>query len=173
MKIYVDMDGVLCNFDEQYKLMFGERPAEVKRQEQEFWQNWDRFVLEESFIKLKPMPDAHELIGYLKLLRDSGIPVEILSSSGGKKHHENVRAQKEVWLAANEIDFKPNIVPGGHLKAKYAKGPWYILIDDMDRNIESFEKAGGTGILHTSAHATIRVLEALHYEWRHPSDSII
>ena len=170
MKIYLDIDGVLANFDKRYEELFGVAPSEPTRKEEHFQSNCEAFVMGRNFTTLEELPDARQLLDYAFSL---GVPVEILGSSGGKKFYWNVRAQKLEWLSAHKINCPVHIVPGGHLKARYAYGPWYILIDDTPRVIEGFRKAGGTGILHTSASSTIEQLEKLHYEWRHPSDNIV
>lgn len=173
MIVYLDMDGVLTNFDKRYRELFGIPPEDVSRKEEHFWANWKSFVLGNNFTTLELLPDAKELLDYTKELQESGITIEILSSSGGQQFHDVVKAQKLIWLDKHGITYKANIVPGGHLKAKYALSPWYILVDDTPRVIEGFTNAGGTGILHTSAKETIDQLKKLHYEWRHPADSII
>lgn len=173
MKVYLDMDGVLANFNKKYEELFGVFPEEVSRKEEHFQSNWKAFVLGNNFTQLELMPDAQQLLDYARELEKSGIAVEILSSSGGKEMHDTVRIQKMIWLSKHDITFPINIVPGGHLKAKYALSPWYILVDDTPRVIEGFKNAGGTGILHSSATESISQLQKLHYEWRNPADSII
>jgi hypothetical protein len=39
-----------------------------------------------------------------------------------------------------------------------------ILIDDHKQNIEAFKKAGGLGVVHTSARNTIKELRKLGYK---------
>jgi hypothetical protein len=171
MKIYLDMDGVIANFSKRYEELFGALPAGERRGQAHFDKNWDDFVLGNNFTLLEQMPDAQELIEFVFSL---GVPVEILSSSGGTKYHDAVRAQKIEWLSKHNLFVPKNIVPGGHLKGRYSYGnPWNILIDDTPRVIENYRKSGGTGILHTSAKDTIEQLKKLHYEWSHPEDSII
>lgn len=170
MKIYLDIDGVLANFDKRYEELFGVAPTEPSKKEAHFHENWEAFVTGRNFTTLEELPDARQLLDYVFSL---GVPVEILGSSGGKKFHDIVRAQKLEWLSAHGITCPVHIVPGGHLKARYAYGPWYILVDDTPRVIEGFRKAGGTGILHTSAAESIGQLKKLYSEWKYPVDKII
>jgi hypothetical protein len=155
-KIYLDLDGVMCNFEKRYKEMFGVAPADV-RSFKEFSPNWTKFVEEQQFETLDWYPGAQELLNFI---RQTGLDVEILSSSGGKKYHDQVTAQKMKWLKDHGIDYTPNIVPGRRLKAEYAK-PDTILIDDTPDVIESFDQAGGVGILHKDAEKTIEKLKQL------------
>jgi len=163
MKIYLDLDGVLANFDKQYAILYGERPRDVEKRTKHFYDNWDDFVLGGNFAKLEMLPGAHKLITAVKSI---GVPVEILSSSGGPKHHICVTTQKLAWLRDNGIDFKPNIVPGGWRKAEYAQ-PWHVLVDDSAHVIEPYRKAGGTAILHSdeTVDETVKKLYDLHLEW--------
>lgn len=162
MKIYLDLDGVLANFDSRYEQLFGVRPAEVKARAQHFWNNWSAFVEGDNFASLDWQPGAVDLLAYVASLN---VPVEILSSSGGDKFHDTVVAQKLKWLESKGIPYKANIVPGGAKKAAFAQ-PWHVLIDDTDRVVENYRKAGGTAILHTSASDTIKKLSALYLEWQ-------
>lgn len=162
MKIYLDMDGVLADFDKQYELLFGVRPKEVTKRDEHFHKNWDAFVLDEGFTRLELFPGADRLLKYIESL---DVPVEILSSSGGSKWHLEVTTQKHQWLRTRGIPHRPNIVPGGHKKAEFA-GPWNILVDDTLRVVENYRKAGGTAILHTDADETIVELSKLYLEYQ-------
>ena len=44
-KIYLDMDGVLCDFEKRYKKLFDELP-EYSRRNKEWSENWTTFVEE-------------------------------------------------------------------------------------------------------------------------------
>ena len=44
MKIYLDMDGVLTDFEKKYEELFGVRPDEVQARTKHFWENWQEFV---------------------------------------------------------------------------------------------------------------------------------
>lgn len=144
MKIYLDMDGVLADFDKKYEEAFKVHPNTLKPGSKEGMRNWDAFVYAGLFTTLELMPNAKKLLAFVDSL---DVPVEILSSSGGIRHHDLVYAQKMVWLKANKIAYKPNIVPGGEKKAKFATKT-NILIDDTKRVIDSYRAAGGTAILY-------------------------
>jgi hypothetical protein len=161
MKIYLDMDGVLTDFEKRYVEKFGEFPKEVDRRRKHFWSNWKKFVDDADFETLEKHKHADEL---LQAVRSLKLPVEILSSSGGGYSHEIVTDQKKVWLAKHGIDYVANIVPGGGHKAEFA-GAWNILIDDTEHVIERYRKAGGTAIHHTDIATTIAQLHKLHLEW--------
>ena len=54
-KIYVDMDGVLCNFEKRYKERYGEISETDRRSV--FRSNFADFIATNQFATLEPMPD--------------------------------------------------------------------------------------------------------------------
>jgi hypothetical protein len=162
MKIYLDMDGVLANFDKQYGLLFGVRPTDTENRTKHFWSHWDEFVTGKNFTKLELLPDAKTLMKACDLLK---VPVEILSSTGNEKYYDEIAAQKTEWLKAHGITYKTNFVAGGSKKAQLAD-PWNILVDDTPKVVDAYVKAGGTAILHTDAETTIKQLLKLYLEYQ-------
>jgi hypothetical protein len=162
MKIYLDMDGVLTDFEKRYDELYGIRPSQIKDRSVHFWKHFETFILSGQFKTLDKHKDADKLLHFVHELR---VPVEILSSSGGGKHHEFVTAQKEAWLSNNGITYKANIVPGGSKKTEYAK-PWHILVDDTPHVVEKYRAAGGTAVLHYDIDVTLKELARLHLEWQ-------
>ena len=158
------MDGVLADFDKQYETLFGARPKDIVKRSKHFYRNWDAFVFGGNFTKLQLHPGAIQLLEAVDSLK-LACETQILSSSGGKRHHECVTIQKLSWLRDKNIGYYANIVPGSSLKAAYA-APWHILIDDTDYVIDSYRKAGGTAIHHTDVNSTISKLHELHLEWQ-------
>lgn len=162
MKIYLDMDGVLANFDKQYELLFGAHPTDDEGRTKHFWSHWDEFVSGKNFTKLELMPGAKTLMKACDLLQ---VPVELLTSTGTKQYYDTISAQKIEWLKAHNITYKPNFVAGGSKKAEYAH-PWSILVDDTPKVVDAYVKAGGTAILHKDADTTIKQLLKLYLEYQ-------
>ena len=156
MKIYLDMDGVIANFEKRYIDLFKESPGS-SRDRKEFGKNWTVFVGDNHFESLEWWPGGQELLKYLS---DNKFDVEILTSSGGLKHHDEVTRQKTVWLKDRGITYKVNVVPGRKLKADYAT-PNSIMIDDTLDVITSFSAAGGIGIHHKDIGNTLSLLDIL------------
>jgi FMN phosphatase YigB (HAD superfamily) len=155
-KIYLDMDGVLCDFEKRYFDLFDETPGET-RDKKNFNPNWKSFVKGENFASLDWYPGGKEL---LEFIRTYPVEVEILSSSGGDKFHGEVTVQKLNWMKKHGIRYKANIVPGRRHKKDYAQ-PNTILIDDTEDNIHDFNAAGGHGILHKDVSKTKAQLKKL------------
>ena len=156
-KIFLDLDGVLCDFNKRYGEIFKQKASSSRERGEKHDDNWNHFVEGKNFETLDWYPGGKELLEYIISL---DIPVEILSSSGGRMHHEEVKRQKKVWLKSHGIDFKANIVPGRHLKADYAKSD-IILIDDTKDVIDDFNTAGGIGILHKDTAKTIKTVQSV------------
>lgn len=155
-KIYLDMDGVLCDFEKKYFTLFNETPSET-RDKKTFNPNWKEFVKGENFSKLDWYPGGKELLEFIKQFP---IDVEILSSSGGERFHAEVRTQKINWLRTHGIKYRANIVSGRKHKKDYAT-PETILIDDTEDVVNSFNEAGGHGILHKDIKKTKEKLKKL------------
>lgn len=151
------MDGVLSDFTKRYKELWEINPDQNRERGEKRDHKWDQFVDGNNFETLEWYSGGKELLKYVLSL---DIPVEILSSSGGRRHHESVKMQKEMWLSNNHIDFKANIVPGRALKADYAK-PDVVLIDDTQDVIDDFNMAGGIGILHNDLSKTLKTLQSV------------
>lgn len=151
------MDGVLCDFYKRYHELFNVDLQNKRSHGEKISLEWNKFVDGKNFETLDWHTGGKELLQYVISL---DIPIEILSSSGGRLHHEDVKKQKKVWLKKHYIDFPANIVPGRKLKSTYAK-PDIILIDDTDDVIDGFNMAGGIGILHTDTAKTIKIIKSI------------
>lgn len=147
--LYLDMDGVLCNFDKAYKSL---------RTHAEDGNRFRAAVMEfHIFEDLEFMPDAMELMNYVSKL--DGINIEILTSVGTFDETRGTAAkhQKTKWLDSKNIPYRTNFVRTKHEKANYAT-PTSILIDDSIGCIEPFNAKGGHGILHKTSTESIQVL---------------
>ncbi len=149
--LYLDMDGVLCNFDKAYT-QFDPQKADRKR--------FRQAVMEyRIFEDLEFMPDARELLNHVSKLHS--VNIEILTSMGTFDVEQGFQAkvQKMHWLNKHNIPYKPNFVRSKSEKAKYACST-SILIDDSVGCITPYIEAGGHGILHTNASKTIAILDS-------------
>lgn len=149
--LYLDMDGVLCNFDKAYRV-FDPQKSDRKR--------FAQAVLDyRIFEDLEFMPDAQELLNHVSKLDD--IKIQILTSMGTFDVIQGNAAkyQKMFWLNKHNIPYVPNFVRTKHEKANYAT-PESILIDDSIGCITPFNAAMGHGILHINTKDTIKILDA-------------
>lgn len=143
--IYLDMDGVVCDFQEKFEPL---KPAGVKYDKDIF----AKAVMEKKiFEDLNWMPNGRRLINHVRSI--PGVKVEMLTSVGTHRTEQGAEAarQKTVWLKRHGIDFHPNFVKMFSEKKKYAN-PMSILIDDRPDCALPFSEAGGHGILHDDKH---------------------
>ncbi len=152
-KIFVDMDGVLCDFEKRYNELYG--VIDDKARKTTFKPNFNEFIQTRQFASLEPMSDFLVLKNYLDSL---SVPKEILSSTAYEETYDNISAQKIKWLNDHGVTWKPNFVPGKRHKYKYAT-PDSIIIDDTLSVIEDWRKAGGFAIWHNNALSTISQLK--------------
>jgi len=149
--LYLDMDGVLADFNKEY-VKYDPEKADRKR--------FRSAVMDHNiFEKLDFMPDALQLIRHVSKLQN--IRVEILTSMGTHEPQQAHQAmcQKTAWLKAKNIPYKANFVNNKAQKANYAT-PESILIDDSIGCISPFIAAGGHGILHVNASDSISMLDS-------------
>ena len=151
-KIFLDMDGVLVDFDEQFKELTGQYPKDYESTHttDEFWNEIDNAGV--GFWRgMKWMPGGEALYN-----RTSQFDHVLLSSPS---RSEVSKIGKSLWRR----DKTPNtklILSRSHLKKNYA-APNHILIDDRESNIKQWRDAGGIGILYKSAEQVNKELDKL------------
>jgi len=158
--LYLDMDGVLCNFDKAYRAFDPQKEDRKKFRES--------VMTYKIFEDLEFMSDAQELLNYVSKLEN--INIEILTSMGTYDDIQGNAAkyQKMHWLNKYNIPYKANFVRAKQEKANFAHDR-AILVDDSSGCINPFNVKGGHGILHTKSsdtiqqiHDTIRGIRGLH-----------
>ena len=149
--LYLDMDGVLADFNKEYTKF-----DPLKEDRKKFR---DAVLTHKIFEKLDFLPDTQELLNHVSKLNN--VRVEILTSMGTHEPSQAnaAKEQKLKWLNSKNIPWKANFVHNKQEKAKYAT-PTSILIDDSSGCIGPFIAAGGHGILHSHSSETIRILDS-------------
>ena len=143
--IYVDMDGVVADFD-QFVLENLGRTFDHKvgpKGDDEMW-NFLKSV-PHLYRILKPTPYAHEIMDAAKA---TGSKVEMLTAIPRRTALPGAAQDKIDWMDEHFPNVKVNIGPYSADKWQWA-GPGDILIDDRTDNIKDWvENGGGIGILH-------------------------
>lgn len=156
--IYVDMDGVLCNFLKGASDATGYDLKQHSQWEQIKGTHWKTISKMGSrfWARLPWMPDGKKLWNFVK-------PYEprILSAFPQAEQNKQFAIDgKKEWIRKNLSGVKEINIVRGQEKQNFArKGA--ILIDDSPRNIKQFIQAGGIGILHTDANKTIDILKSI------------
>ena len=153
--IYLDMDGVITDFDKLFYDMTGYKDGRDYEKEfgrEAFWE-----LIEKEGLKFwSEMPwtvDGKKLWNYLREKNVQILSAPAFTIPDSKKG-------KLIWLA-RELSPKPkiNLVKAKN-KQKFANKD-SVLIDDYDRNIKQWKSAGGVAIHHKSAADTIKKLKQL------------
>ena len=150
-KIYLDMDGVLADFDNGLRELLNVTPKPQGHQTQAFQNEmWTKMAEYQHFYRdMKPIAGAIE--GFEALWNKYVNKVEILS--GIPKPHRNITFASEDKLSwvrkyLNE-EITVNLVYRAE-KKNFCKDSSCILIDDYESNIKEWNAAGGSGILFKS-----------------------
>lgn len=149
-QIYIDLDGVLFDFDSYAEQQFGKYIDDAT-----LWKNINNHG--KFFESLPPFENAIELWKSAKALDPDA---KILTATGWR--YEDVTKQKVAACLAHFGIKSSDIitVKSGKDKAAHAK-PNAILVDDMMKNIEAWEDAGGIGIWHCDIVDSILELEMM------------
>ena len=162
--IYLDMDGVLTDFNKRYLELFKIEPDKVPKKN--WTPNWEEFVGGDHFKTLEWHPEGKELYsGVAAYAKDNAIKVHILTSAGGDHMIDSIAWQKRRWLINNKVPHRYlHVVPGKRFKKDFAEST-AILIDDTPKNIVQFREASGHAIHHTgNAKQTLEKLVSGNYE---------
>lgn len=154
MTFYLDLDGVLADFDKaasacmntdniyKYEFVWG-----VKK-------FWDKINSSEAFFaNLEVMPDAWDLMGAVGHLDP------VILTALPHKDAEVVARHKREWVKT-WFGAYPVITCLTSEKPNYCE-PGDILVDDRAINRDAWLAKGGTYIIHTTAERTIGTLQAL------------
>lgn len=148
-QLFVDMDGVLADFDAHYKAVFGIDANKLLDNV-----DWSAVRVREGFYAdMPPMPD-------MELLWEFVLPFDPILLTGVPMSVEEAPDNKRAWARRHlgpEIEVR---CCRSKEKASHAS-PGDILIDDWEKYRDLWIAAGGVWITHLSANATIDALRAV------------
>ena len=149
-KLFVDLDGVLANFDEKVKEITGKYPNELKLKD--MWRQISPPRYEDFYYKLDFMPDAHQLWNYVKKYEPTiltGLPLGNWA-----------KGQKVRWVGEH-LGWQTKVITCMASDKYKESGEGHILIDDRIKAEKPWVNAGGIFIHHTSASNSIIELKKL------------
>ena len=158
-QIYCDMDGVLVDFVKYTSEHLGQSFTDEK---------WTELPVD-MFYRMPPMIDAKVLWNFIGKYDPFILTAVPRKSESRGPISERAADDKKKWAKKHfrVSENKIYAVLRKH-KANFAKdgrdGRPNLLIDDHSKNIDAFKRAGGLGIIHTSARNTIKELKKLGYK---------
>src|SRR5258708_39142542 len=152
MKLYLDLDGVLADFDKRKLDTFGtlDVPDEI------MWHVYNEFI-PDFFVWLDFKPDAYVLFDFCKQYNPT------ILTALPKKNSQKADMQKRFWVKKMFGDVP--VITCFREEEKNYSVPGAILVDDNKGSIREWNGWGewniprGFGILHNNAEETISVLK--------------
>ena len=151
-RLFLDADGVLADFDEGARRLFGMSPKafEAKRGRRAFWRELAKAP--GFYAKLPLMPDAmrlFEAVRHLKPTILTGLPLG------------NWAAPQKVKWAAEHFPGVPIITCMARDKHKHMH-PGDVLVDDRETHRAAYEEEGVVFIHHVNAQDSLRQLADIY-----------
>ena len=149
MQIFVDMDGVLANFDAHHEAVFGVRADKVADNV-----DWSAVrAVEDFYLNIPPMADLPVLwavLGKHSPIVLTGVPRAVEEAANNKRAwiRKHLGPDIEVWCCRSSE------------KSKFAFAG-DLLIDDWEKYKHLWIGRNGLWITHRNADETIRELAAL------------
>ena len=162
--VFVDMDGVLADFDQAIEKYDGfDKESRVNS-----LRKLGPRGVKDFFASMSPLPDGIKLIEWLN---GHDIEWRILSAplrSDGVDPKDSRKASeigKKDWLATHlgwEVAKKAIFEPNKWKWANYGHQA-AILIDDTPKKIDAFNSAGGIGMLYTNLNSVLPKLKQIFH----------
>jgi hypothetical protein len=151
LTLYLDLDGVLADFDKRVEELSGRRP-DAFRPPHAMWKHLSPPRCPTFFDSLEMMPDAHVLFEFAKPYKPvilTGLPIGNWAAP-----------QKRAWCARMLGADVEVLCVMRRDKMQYAR-PNAVLVDDNSKTGEEWRAAGGLFVHHTSAATSIAQLKKL------------
>lgn len=147
--LFVDMDGVLADFDKHFPLMFG--VSHVGMPKKEMW----KYIKSEPdfFSTIPPFPGVLPFFFSIEHLNP------IILTACPSSDYANVATQKRRWIREILGEHVPVLpVCGSESKPLFMHREGDVLIDDWGKNCLAWEAAGGVAIKHENFKSTTQQL---------------
>lgn len=151
--LYLDLDGVIFDFDSHFRNYFNKDHKQMS--DEEMWQHIDSYPT--FFRDLPLIPNAKEFFKFISFM----FPDLVILTACPKTNYKRAAVQKREAVYEHLGDYSVLPVSGGRNKALFMHKPGDILIDDFSKNIKAWIELGGYGIFHENYENTI--LQLSHY----------
>lgn len=151
--LYLDMDGVLADFNTAAEQYLGATPEQHQEAAQRGrWpdEQWQRLISVENFYRHLPkMPLADELVRLALLFRENlDYDVKILTAIPKGNDMPDCFHDKIDWINEHygEYNLRVHFGPYSHDKQRHCWGPDDILVDDRTSNCAEWRARGGRAL---------------------------
>jgi 5'-nucleotidase len=137
--LFLDLDGVMADFDGTFPKKFG--VSHIDMPKKEMWRHIKS--VPDFFLELPPMEGAIQFFNRIEGLNP------IILTACPSSWYDEVARQKREWVR-NWLGRHIRVLPvnGSESKPLFMHAPGDILIDDWGKNVEAWRKAGGRAIHH-------------------------
>ena len=151
VRIMVDLDGVLGDFNQHVSNQFGVHPDQISDE-----RLWALIATVEDFWLTMPLaPSAHALWQFLQ-------PYDPIILTGcPKSAYDQAAAQKVAWAKQQFGETVQIITCLSREKAQYLISQGDILIDDFGGHVKRWRKAGGRAVRYRNFQQTMTDLRKL------------
>lgn len=149
-KLYLDLDGVMADFDGHFEKLFGKTTSSVDDDEM-----WRMIREEETFFD--SVPPCKLAISFFRWIEHLD---PIVLTAAPKTFYQVGAQQKKNWVKRHlSEDVMVLPIHGGKNKHLFMHKPGDVLVDDFEKNIELWRAAGGIGVHHQNFEETKRLVE--------------
>jgi hypothetical protein len=143
--LFLDMDGVVADFDGYAEVLFGKRPVGER------WpkEDWEKLRDQTRLYRDLPKTQEADLLvdACRKFAKDRRVDLFFLTAIPKGNDMHWAFYDKVIWAQIHYPDIPVMFGPYSHDKHLHCT-PGDILIDDRTSNINEWTAAGGNGILH-------------------------
>lgn len=165
-KIYLDMDGVLADFDRGLLEGYGVKNCRVNYATDWKEKTENQKKVAQDVVRCMEIPGFFENLPVMKGAIDLWGSVDapyILTALPNLSSDKRVAAEKRNWITRvfGELPENRIITCLRSEKIKYANNN--ILVDDLEKNCNEWNRAGGVAILFETAEQAINDLKKFRY----------
>lgn len=159
MKIFIDLDGVMFDFESHFNNLYKVRHSDVSDDEM-----WDTVNLVNPHDFFESMPAFEHAKKLVEVAVDYvGMPNVAFLTACPKSNYVSAAKQKKAAVENLLGSNKFHVLPMMHGRYKYLfmHRIGDVLIDDFEKNLVPWRKHGGIGIHHRGVDDTLEELEKI------------